>query len=220
MFDWTVLLRYLFRIRRADTRYCGVLLVRYDPEKHQRRSIRLREYDYRQAGAYFVTICTRNRECFFGEIVNGEMQLNDTGRIVKSVWAELPGYEGVSVDEFVVMPNHVHGIIVLGVVGATPCGCPSPRQARSASRQAWSASGQAQGPAPTMSLSLPDVVHRFKSLSTARYRQRGFGGALWQRNYYEHVIRGGGELFRIRRYIEGNPKMWDIDRENPAAHRV
>ncbi|MCJ7458479.1 MAG: hypothetical protein MUP17_05770, partial [candidate division Zixibacteria bacterium] len=107
-----------------------------DPGKHQRRSIRLKEYDYSQAGAYFVTICALNREHLFGEIVDGKIRLNKTGKIIQSVWSELPqNYQGVNTDAFVVMPNHIHGIIVLSSVGATPCGCPPP--------------GQAQGPAPT-----------------------------------------------------------------------
>jgi putative transposase len=186
--------------------------VRFNREKHRRRSIRLLGYDYTQAGAYFVTICTQGRECLFGEIVDREMRLNDAGRMVHSVWEELPRrYTGMDIDAFVAMPNHIHGIIILRdhhVVGATPRGCPT--------------SGQAQGPAPTMSL--PDVVHRFKSLTTARYPQgvaeKGwppFCRRLWQRNYYEHVIRGEDELDRIRRYIEDNPLMWAMDRENPAA---
>jgi len=186
--------------------------MRYDPEKHHRRSIRLSGYDYSQAGAYFVTICTQNRQCLFGEIVDGEMRLNDAGQMVQSVWAELTQhYAGVDIDGFVVMPNHIHGIVILTSVGVGPGACP--------------VKGQPQGVAPT--LSLPDVVHRFKSLTTARYRrgvmQRGWPGfcnRLWKRNYYEHVIRGGDELDRIRRYVEDNPRMWEMDRENPAAQKT
>src|SRR3990172_7834035 len=97
--------------------------MRYDAEKHHRRSIRLRGYDYAQAGAYFVTICTQNRECLFGEVVDGQMVLNDPGKILESVWSELPDhYPGVDVDAFVIMPNHIHGIVIL--VGAGPRACP------------------------------------------------------------------------------------------------
>lgn len=96
--------------------------MRFDPDKNHRRSIRLRGYDYTRAGAYFVTICTQNRECLFGNIVEGEIRLNDAGHVVQSVWNELPQhYPGVDVDAFVVMPNHIHGIIVLmdgNIVGA------------------------------------------------------------------------------------------------------
>ena len=93
---------------------------RSDPEKHRRRSLRLRDYDYSQAGAYFVTICTHNRTCLFGDIVDGEMRLNEDGRLAQSVWEALPKhYSHVELDAVVVMPNHVHGIIVLT---ATPVG--------------------------------------------------------------------------------------------------
>ena len=94
-----------------------------DPEKHHRRSIRLKGYDYSRAGAYFVTICTQNRECLFGDIVDGEMMLNDAGRMVDAVWNAMPKYyTGVDVDLFQIMPNHIHGIII--IVGAGPCACP------------------------------------------------------------------------------------------------
>jgi putative transposase len=140
-------------------------MVKYDPTRHRRRSIRLPAYDYAQAGAYFVTVCSQNRECVFGDVAQGQMILNSPGQMVESVWRQLPrSYPGVEVDAFVVMPNHVHGVIVLagpgpvgpGPVGAGPRACPE-------------GSGQPQGVARTMSL--PDVVHRFKSLTTARYRR-------------------------------------------------
>ncbi len=187
----------------------------YDPEKHHRRSIRLRGYDYRQAGAYFVTICTQNRECIFGEVAEGQMTLNARGQMVESVWRELrPPYLGIEVDAFVVMPNHVHGIIIL--VGAGPCARPGPRACPDKS-------GQPQRVAPTAAMPLPDVVHRFKSLTTARYRRRvlrdgwpAFPGRLWQRNYYEHVVRSEEELNHLRQYIIDNPAHWGEDRDNPA----
>ena len=171
----------------------------------KRRSIRLKGYDYSREGAYFVTICAQNRKCLFGEIVNGKMVLNDAGRMVESVWNEIPKYyPGIDIDVCQIMPNHIHGIVV--IVGAGPCACPD--------------TGQAQGVAPTMSLS--DVVHRFKTMTTKRYidrvKQNGwptFPGKLWQRNYYEHIIRDENELNRIREYIINNPAQWEFDRENP-----
>jgi putative transposase len=185
--------------------------------KHHRRSIRLAAYDYAQAGAYFVTVCAQNRECAFGEVVDAEMVLNEPGRMVATVWRELPHhYPGVEVDTLVVMPNHVHGIIML--VGAGPCARPDVGAGPRACPDG--VSGQPRGVAPTMSL--PDVVHRFKSLTTARYR-RGvlqdrwppFSGRLWQRNYYEHVIRNEEELDAIRQYVADNPGRWEEDSENP-----
>ncbi len=214
-----------------------------DPEKHHRRSIRLKGYDYSQAGAYFITICTQDRACLFGDVVDGVIRLDEAGQMIQSVWDEIPAfYPGVDTDTFVVMPNHVHGIIVL--VGATPRGRPvsfdhptlgqaqgpAPTVGDAASGQAQgvapavgdAASGQAQGPAPT--LSVPDVVHRFKTLTTKRYadgvKQSGwvpFRGRLWQRNYYEHIIRDEESLNRIRQYVLENPIRWAFDRENIAA---
>jgi putative transposase len=183
--------------------------MRSDPNRHHRRSIRLRGYDYTQPGAYFVTICTQNRAYLFGQMVDGEMVLSDGGRMVQTVWDEMPvHYEGVAIETFIVMPNHIHGIIVL--VGAATGGRPP--------------SGQAQGPAPTIGISLPDVVQRFKTMTTKRYvdgvRQRRwppFPGRLWQRGYYEHIIRDEESLDRIRQYIDDNPAQWELDRENLAS---
>ena len=108
--------------------------MRSDPEKPHRRSIRLGGYDYSQPGAYFVTVCAQNRECLFGELVDNKMRLNDAGRMVESVWEELPRhYAGIDIDAFVAMPNHIHGIIMLldgDVVGAGPRARPDNRKSR------------------------------------------------------------------------------------------
>jgi putative transposase len=112
--------------------------VKYAPNKHHRRSIRLKDYDYTRAGANFITICAQDRVCLFGDVADGRLQLSPAGRMVQSAWDELPTfYPGVENDEFVVMPNHVHGIVVL--VGAAPRGRPESRDADK--------SGQARGPA-------------------------------------------------------------------------
>ncbi len=93
--------------------------MKYDPEKHHRRSIRLGGYDYSQPGAYFITLCTHNRQCLFGDVVNGKMVLNGYGKIVEHCWLEIPQhFEHVELDEYVVMPNHIHGIIIIKNVGA------------------------------------------------------------------------------------------------------
>jgi len=207
--------------------------VKYDPARHHRRSIRLKGYDYTQAGAYFITICTNNRECLFGEVVGGDMRLNDAGRMVESVWNAMPAsYPDVTTDAWVVMPNHVHVIVILSgagtgacpygdatghpgdAVGAAPRGRPHGGPSPNA--------GQPQRVART--LSVPDVVHRFKTMTTKRYadgvKQSGwapFSGRLWQRNYYEHIVRNEASLSRIRQYIADNPARWGFDRENPAA---
>jgi len=176
------------------------------PASYHRRSIRLRGYNYSAAGAYFVTLCVQDRRCLFGDVTDGVVGLSDAGHMVDDVWTEMPMfYRGVDIDGFVVMPNHIHGIITL--VGAGPCACPE--------------TGRPQGAAPT-AISLPDVVQRFKTLTTRRYADSvkrlgwpAFRGRLWQRGYYERIIRDDVELNRIRRYVAENPQYWAEDVENP-----
>lgn len=200
-------------------------------EQPRRRSLRLRGYDYRQPGAYFVTVCTQNRVRLFGDIADGVIDLTAAGQMVENVWEELSAfYTGVEIDAFAVMPNHVHGIIVLGEatadiaprvesVGAAPCGRPG----------FGTGTGQTQGSAPTEpvgKLSLADVVARFKTMTTRRYAEGvsraswpAFPGRLWQRNYFEHVVRNEPDLDRIRRYIELNPSRWASDPENQEGRQ-
>jgi len=205
-------------------------LTRFDPERHHRRSIRMMGYDYHQEGAYFVTVCTQDRSFLFGKVVHGEMRLNDAGKMVHDIWNDLPAfYPGVETDAFIVMPNHIHGIIIL--VGADPRVCPNagPRAYPDSGPRAYPGQpqemGQPQGVAPTMGL--PDVVHRFKTVTTKRYadgvkrfRWKPFHRRLWQRNYYEHIIRNEESLNRIREYILTNPMCWASDRENPSRKGV
>lgn len=195
--------------------------MKYNPDIHHRRSIRLHGYDYSRNGMYFVTICTQGRLRLFGDIADGEMQLNDAGRMVRAIWDEIPAhYCGIEIDQFTVMPNHIHGIIKL--VGATPRGCPSSTCPGDVGQPQGVAptgfvEGQAQGPAPTK-YSLPDVVHRFKTMTTKKYtdgvKQNGwqaFPAKLWQRNYYEHIIRNEAAYLKIAEYIQTNPQRWEED---------
>lgn len=197
--------------------------MKYNPDIHHPRSLRLKEFDYSSEGAYFVTLCVQGGQYLFGDVADDEMKLSDAGRMVLSVWSELPRYgSSIAVDEFIMMPNHVHGIIFLNNVGAGPRACPdngTPTPTRRTNR--LHKSGRPQGGAPYM-ISLPDLVHRFKSLTTSRYRSGviqsywpPFVGKLWQRNYYEHIIRNESELTRIRAYIRDNPLNWETDEENP-----
>jgi len=189
--------------------------MKHDPGKHRRRSIRLRGYDYAQVGAYFVTIVTRDRACLFGEVVDGEMWPNQFGRIVQATWGELPDhYPGVERDAFMVMPNHIHGIIVLvddGGVGEYDVGA-GLKPALTEFRPTTTPRAGLK-PAPT----LPEIIWAFKTFSARRINEsRATPGALvWQRNYYERVVRGENELSRIREYIANNPLQWGKDRENP-----
>ena len=177
------------------------------PERPQRRSIRLQEFDYAQQGAYFVTICTQNRMCLFGEIVNGEMRVNDLGRVAQLLWEEIPAhFPQVETDAWVVMPNHVHGILVIA----------HDVRATHASVRATHASPlRASGGPPKRSLGV--IVGSYKSAVAKRINQsrRTPGASVWQRNYYDHVIRDDADLNRIRQYILDNPAKWSEDRENP-----
>jgi len=167
-----------------------------------RRSIRLKEYDYSKSGAYFVTICTQNRECIFGEIADGQMILNDAGQIVQIVWDEIPKHiDHVELDQFAIMPNHIHGIIVLHD-GCRGTACCAPTYQRFGTLIAGS---------------LPTIIRSFKSAITKRINEshKTTGQKMWQRNYYEHVIRNEDELNEIRQYIIDNPVKWDTDEENP-----
>ncbi|HOX40039.1 MAG TPA: transposase [Candidatus Brocadiia bacterium] len=168
----------------------------YDKEKHHRHSIRLPGYDYSQIGMYFVTICAHERQCSFGRIMDGVIQMNATGRMIWETWDNLPRhYPHMEPDAFMVMPNHVHAIILL-----------------------TDAVGAGLKPAPTaIRYSLSEIVRGFKTFSARQINQsRGtLGVPVWQRGYYEHVIRNEHEWSRVRDYIETNPARWAEDRENP-----
>ncbi len=169
-----------------------------------RRSIRLKDFDYAAPGGYFITLCTHNRKPLFGEIACGAMLLNECGLAVQAAWGELAGhYPHVTVDEFAVMPNHLHGILVLGA---------DEENARAARR-----------PAPTNAIrqGVPVIVRTFKTFSakTVNAACNTPGAAVWQRGYFERVIRGDESLGCVREYIRQNPARWADDDENPSSRR-
>jgi putative transposase len=177
----------------------------------RRRSLRLKGYDYAQAGAYFVTMCTQDRACLFGDVVEGTVCLNAAGQLVAALWSDMPiRFPEIDLDAFVVMPNHIHGIVVFSDHAAT-VGAPLVGARRGGARAAtWAAS------------TVGDVVGAFKSLFTVKYiegvkegRWPAFDRRVWQRNYYEHVIRDEPDLARVRSYIDENPLRWEFDDENP-----
>ena len=211
----------------------------YDRERHHRRSIRLRNYDYAQAGAYFVTVCTHDRQCLFGEIEDGEVHLNGMGEIVAACWDAIPAhFPDVELDAFVVMPNHVHGVLVIAAPSLEPTLEPptavAPLQAsrpgpgggrwwsgrnevvgdRATHASPLRGGGPPRGPKPR---SVGAVVGSFKAAVSRRITgvHGTAGGSIWQRNYYEHVIRDERDLDRIRPYIAANPARWPDDVENP-----
>lgn len=196
-------------------------MTRYDPALHHRRSIRLPTYDYRQAGAYFVTLCTDRRTSVFGAIVDEAMHRNAYGEIVAEDWAWLAErYPAVRLDAFVVMPNHLHGIVMIaaseddGREGG-------PREGGSQVRKGGSWGGEdGSRTAPTemgesSRKSLGRLIGAFKTVSTKHVNEwrEAPGVALWQRNYYEHIIRDDSDLARIREYIAANPARWREDSE-------
>ena len=184
-------------------------------DKHHRRSIRLRGYDYSRAGAYFVTMCVQNRACLFGDVVDGQMVVNPLGRIVADEWIKTADIRNeIKLDEWVVMPNHFHGIV--WIIHGTP----TPGNGRGTARcRGDRPVAPTAGPQPR---SLGAMVAGFKSTVTKRINQtRNTPGAgLWQRNYYEHIIRNDDELNHIRQYIIDNPLQWETDRENPNVEAV
>jgi REP element-mobilizing transposase RayT len=156
----------------------------------RRRSLRLPGYDYSRAGAYFVTACIHNRAMLLGEVIDGDVRLNEMGTIVQQTWDDLPThYRGITLDGFIVMPNHVHGIIILGDYSE------------------WRHA-------------IPEIVRGFKTFSARRINERaGKSSVRWQRGYYEHVIRDEKALDRIRAYIAHNPARWADDPENISRAR-
>jgi putative transposase len=170
-----------------------------DAKSPRRKRLRLPGYDYSTAGGYFVTICAHNHKLVFGSIHDGIVNLNAAGRIIEKHWNELPyHYASVVLDSFVVMPNHVHGVLFLRPPDEMP---------------ADGKSGAGHRTART----LGDVIRSFKKFSAREVnKQRGTTGQpLWQRNYYERVIRDQEELRMIRQYIQDNPIRWEFDKENP-----
>ncbi len=185
-----------------------------------RRSPRLRDYDYSQPGAYFVTVCAWQRGCLFGAVVDDEVRLSSLGEIVRACWDEIPNHRrDVELDAFVIMPNHFHAIVVIldqskdaaGNGGKVSRGLDAgdtsvaPTAVENGERR------------PTLGA----IVGAFKAAVTRTARERGVSVPIqvWQRSYYEHVIRSEAALSRIRNYIFENPAKWSLDRDNPATWR-
>lgn len=228
---------------------------KYNPKIHKRKSIRLKGYDYSQPGLYFITICCQDRVCRFGQVVKGEMVLNEIGKMVESEWMQLPErFQNTQLHEFVVMPNHFHAI--LGIVkssntitnppnaGATLVVDPKNSSAETNPQEGTSPpvnpknqpkqeetqpqEGQPQGIAHTAKTArekgkkvktVGEIVGAFQSIVTVKYirgvKTKGwprFKGKLWQRNYYEHIIRDERAYYNISQYIVNNPKKWAEDK--------
>lgn len=185
--------------------------MEYNPDIHSRRSIRLKGYDYTQPGAYFVTICSYQRDEIFGEIINGEMKLSALGEIIHEEWlrsAKIRREIQLFDDEFVIMPNHIHGIVrIIETVGADGV------------RPNY---GRAHAMRPNVfprraPRSLGSFVAGFKASVTSRAKRELNITGIWQRNYYEHIIRDDTEFKNIWNYIDTNPLHWQKDQLHPSA---
>jgi len=182
----------------------------YNPDIHHRRSIRMKGYDYSLPGIYFVTVCVQRRECLLGEIVDGKMHVNKYGRIVQNEWIKTAEMRrNVILGEFVIMPNHFHGI--LRIVG----NCKHVDDRRKGDRQEGDRQVSPTGP---KSKSLGAIMAGFKSAVTKRINtvRDAPGAPVWQRNYYEHIIRDDTDYTQIAEYILTTPRRWKEDKLNPV----
>lgn len=221
--------------------------MKYNPDIHQRRSIRLQGYDYSQRGAFFITICSQNRECLFGEVVDGEMRLNDAGRMVNQWYSELEcKFPDIQCDEFICMPNHIHFIVVnVGADLRVRPDCPINPDLRvrpdgpvhsdvimgerllGHDLGEHAGLGEHQGLGEHIGSPLRTVIQWYKTMTTNAYIRgvkqhcwRSFPGKLWQRNYYEHIVRNESSLQDIREYVRFNPQRWQEDQLHPAMQSL
>lgn len=196
-------------------KWLGPTLRPYFPDRHHRRSIRLPGYDYRSPGSYFVTVVSANRDCFFEQL--------RFRHVIEECWLAIPRHAAhASLDAWVVMPNHIHGVIIVDWVGAKHFPPTAQRQTNQGATVAneTAISSRPEMPRPRRRLqpgSLGAIIGSFKSVTTRRMNRirRTPGAAVWQRNYYERIVRSQRELERIREYIATNPARWALDRENP-----
>ncbi len=178
-------------------------------DRHNRRSIRLRDYDYATPGAYFVTICASERGCLFGGVADGEIRLTREGQVAYESWVAIPDHIPlVSLDAFIIMPDHIHGILVIAGRG-DDLACELPAGDVGA-RHAVPLQNVERFGHPVVS-SVPTIVRSFKAATTKRINEMRDtpGAAVWQRNYYEHIVRDEADLDRVRKYIAENPVRWE-----------
>jgi len=202
-------------------------MEKYNPKIHNRQSIRLKGYDYSQAGLYFVTICCQNREHLFGKIDNGIMVLNDAGGMIEKIWYEIPNdFMNIHLHEYITMPNHIHGIIEIAVgadsISAHSISAPISNAISNAIVDPKRAEMDS---APTAGL--PQIIQSFKRHTTIKYIKMvkqnilpAFDKRIWQRNYWEHIIRNENEFIRISDYIRNNPIKWNGDKLNGGEGNI
>lgn len=197
-------------MRFAPTRQAKeTTMTKFNPDIHHRRSIRLKGYDYASPGTYFITICTFDRKCIFGEITDEEMKMNAIGQLVMAEWMKTPSIRpNILLGEFVIMPNHLHGLVRVSGDHRKP-----EKQYARDGMNGGRNGGMPRSPSGTIGA----LVRGFKSAATRRFNElRGTKGSpLWQRNYWENIVRTEESLNQIRNYIRFNPARWESDRLNP-----
>ena len=186
----------------------------YNPNIHHRRSIRLKGYDYSQAGLYFITICCQDRACLFGKITDGKMILNEMGIIAQREWLKTTEIRpNVELGEFVIMPNHMHGIIRL--LGRGELHSPYSEMGVFNTPQRSDNNyimGECNSPPQGPSNNIGAIVRGYKSSVTKQLNLLNIGRAVWQRNYHEHIIRNESSYQTISNYIINNPVKWNDDK--------
>lgn len=184
--------------------------MNYDSQKHHRKSIRLKDYDYAQEGWYFITIIVQNRECLFGKINNGKVELNQIGSIIQYHWKKIvQHFPHIELDEYIVMPNHIHGIVHIVRV------MHSEHNNKKVYKELdMNASPLQSWPAGTKPGSLSAIMQNYKAVTSRKINRirKIQGMRLWQRNFWEHIIRNEDTLNRIREYIKQNPAEWIEDK--------
>ena len=206
----------------------------YDPHLHHRRSIRLKGYDYSQPGAYFITLVTCHRDCLFGMVVDGKMQLSAFGKIVRDEWIRSIGIRTeicLNEDEFVVMPNHLHGIVwIIGADGTHPVGADGTQLVGADGVRPMihvhpyvvhpygvrPNKGASHAPLQRKPRSISSFVAGFKAAVTSRAGNELNITGIWQRNYYDHIIRDEQDFHNIWNYIDTNPLHWQEDQLHPS----
>ncbi len=173
-----------------------MVIIIYNPKEHKRKSNRLKDYDYSQGGYYFITICTYDKKCIFGNIINDKMVLNNLGRVAEKEWQKTASMRNnVELKEFVIMPNHIHAIIVIKDVEGI---------------SSYALTDKFRSPTKTLGA----IIRGYKSSVTKQINilRNIKGMPIWQRNYYEHIIRNTQELEKIQEYIINNQLKWSEDR--------
>ena len=183
----------------------------YIPKHHHRKSIRLKEYDYSNPNWYYLTICTYDKRNILGKIINGKMNLNNCGKIVEEEWLKTKEIrQNIDLDYYIIMPNHLHGIIIIERRGELHSSQMNSKQKNNDGRIQYApTNNKLKSPSQTVGA----IVRGFKSSVTKRIREfnQKEDEKVWQRNYYEHIIRNEKDLYRIRNYIQNNPLKWELD---------